>query len=290
MVLAAKTKRPTTSIKHKKRYGEHHHHTKHYLQPYWPYLPILVIIGLGMSVNNSLSNKHSQAAPNQISSVSLLSDTNTARLKNNETGLSLSAQLTSAANAEANTIVEQNAWSNSKTVGSVLPGGTVEGQYSSLSQSLAYGFSSPSNLLAAWLSNSRDQATILNNNFAQVGYGIAQSANFIGKGPTAIIVAIYGQPQIDGVSGAQLINFKSPSKNVSRVELLTNNYSSGLIIAITVLVFGSLAAFVVRHGIAWKKVFKYGEKFSVEHPWIDIFMVTIITTAFVLNHTIAAII
>jgi hypothetical protein len=48
MALATRPK-PTTH--HKKRSGEHHRHSKHYLRPYWPYLPMLTIVGAGVLVN-----------------------------------------------------------------------------------------------------------------------------------------------------------------------------------------------------------------------------------------------
>jgi len=44
--------RPKPTVSHKKRRGSHHRHNQHYLKPYWPYLPMLVIIGAGLLVNS----------------------------------------------------------------------------------------------------------------------------------------------------------------------------------------------------------------------------------------------
>lgn len=44
--------RPKPSVSHRKRQAQHHRHTKPYLKTYWPYLPMLAIIGLGYLANN----------------------------------------------------------------------------------------------------------------------------------------------------------------------------------------------------------------------------------------------
>jgi len=51
MALATRP-RPTTH--HKKRHARHHRHSPGYLKTYWPYLPMLAIVGAGVAVNNSL--------------------------------------------------------------------------------------------------------------------------------------------------------------------------------------------------------------------------------------------
>jgi uncharacterized membrane protein YidH (DUF202 family) len=43
--------RPKPKVSHRKRRAEHHRHSSHYLKPYWPYLPMLTIIGAGVLVN-----------------------------------------------------------------------------------------------------------------------------------------------------------------------------------------------------------------------------------------------
>lgn len=44
--------RPKPKVQHKKRKAKHHAHTTAYLKPYWPYLPMLAIVGIGLFVNN----------------------------------------------------------------------------------------------------------------------------------------------------------------------------------------------------------------------------------------------
>lgn len=47
----ALTTKPKPTIHHKKSRAKHHRHSKVYLKPYWPYLPMLVIMGAGLAAN-----------------------------------------------------------------------------------------------------------------------------------------------------------------------------------------------------------------------------------------------
>ena len=40
MAIATKAKRPTNNITHQRRTGAHQKQTKHFMQTYWPYLPL----------------------------------------------------------------------------------------------------------------------------------------------------------------------------------------------------------------------------------------------------------
>jgi uncharacterized membrane protein YidH (DUF202 family) len=46
--------RPKPKPQHRKQRAQHHHHGKLYLKTYWPYLPMLAIIGVGALVNRAL--------------------------------------------------------------------------------------------------------------------------------------------------------------------------------------------------------------------------------------------
>lgn len=49
MSIATK-KRP--SVGHKKVKGNHHRHSKTYLKTYWPYIPIILIVAIGVATNH----------------------------------------------------------------------------------------------------------------------------------------------------------------------------------------------------------------------------------------------
>jgi len=50
--------RPKPNVSHKKRQAQHHRHSKHYLRPYWPYLPMLAVVAGGVIVNALWSAGH----------------------------------------------------------------------------------------------------------------------------------------------------------------------------------------------------------------------------------------
>lgn len=53
MALATK---PKPGVSHRKRRAQHHKQSKHYLKTYWPYLPMLMIVGIGLAINNFWSS------------------------------------------------------------------------------------------------------------------------------------------------------------------------------------------------------------------------------------------
>lgn len=48
--------RPKPKAHDRKRQAKHHAHGKNYLKTYWPYLPMLTIIGVGVVVNRTLQS------------------------------------------------------------------------------------------------------------------------------------------------------------------------------------------------------------------------------------------
>ena len=46
--------RPKPKVQHRKRAAQHHRQGKLYLKTYWPYLPMLAIVGVGALINRAL--------------------------------------------------------------------------------------------------------------------------------------------------------------------------------------------------------------------------------------------
>lgn len=44
--------RPKPKVQHRKRKAQHHSYSSSYLKPYWPYLPMIAIVGIGVFLNN----------------------------------------------------------------------------------------------------------------------------------------------------------------------------------------------------------------------------------------------
>lgn len=58
--------RPKPKVQHKKRQAQHHRQGKHYLKAYWPYLPMLMIVGSGLVINSLWSASSAYAADGQL--------------------------------------------------------------------------------------------------------------------------------------------------------------------------------------------------------------------------------
>jgi uncharacterized protein YkwD len=79
------------------------------------------------------------------------------------------------------------------------------------------------------------------------------------------------------------------AQTVSRVQILTAGKAPWSLLVLSLLGTAALLAFLLRHGLAWHKIFIKGEKFILHHPLLDIALVAIATVAFVLGHSVGVI-
>jgi hypothetical protein len=197
MVLASVPKSRAT-IHDKKRQGHHHNKSKtHYAKAYWPYIPMLLIVSLGMLLNTTwTAGKAVLGYATNVSPTSLLQEANIQRTQHSKAALTLNSQLAAAAQAKANDMVARNYWSH------VAPDGKQPWQfvndagylYASAGENLAYGFDSSSAATAGWMNSPGHKANILGE-YKEVGFGIANGSNYQGEGEQTVIVAMYGTPQ-----------------------------------------------------------------------------------------------
>jgi hypothetical protein len=156
-------------------------------------------------------------------------------------------------------------------------------QYQAAGENLAYGFESAPAVLNAWMHSTEHRNNLLDTNFSEVGFGVAQAGNYQGKGPETIVVALYGQPA-NGSAGTVLsASASTTTVPVSRLEVISTSALSGFIVGVA----GSIAVLIVlvRHGIAWRKIINRGELFVVQHPLLDTALVAVAATALILTGT-----
>ncbi len=199
MVLVAKSKKPA-ALHHQKRRGQHHKHTKPYEKAYWPYLPMLAIVGVGIIANVFLTAGASGvlAYATNMSGAALLQETNIERVAEGQSSLAFNSQLTSAAQAKADDMAARGYWSH-VTPDGVQPWWFVTNagyDYSSTGENLAYGFDDSDAAVTGWMNSPGHRANILNAGYQDVGFGIANVAEYQGQGPNTIVVALYGTPAI----------------------------------------------------------------------------------------------
>lgn len=295
--MAIQTRSKPKTAAHKKRSGQHHKLGKSYLKTYWPYLPLLAIVSLGLVINGAWSNhmRGVEGYATAVSPASLLADTNAQRASQGEGNLTISSQLNAAAQAKANDMVQRNYWSH------VTPTGeqpwqfdTAQGyQYQSAGENLAYGFTSSSAIMTAWMNSPEHRANILDGKYQNVGFGIANSPNYQGSGPQTVVVAEYGQPLAPVVTtaSAQIPQPAPASTNlpasqpVARIQLLSGNNASWSLFVVVLIASCAALIFVLRHGLAFRKLVVEGEQFVIHHGYLDILAVTLAVAGIILTRT-----
>ncbi len=197
MVLASSSK-PHETPQSKKRRGQHHKASKHYAKTYWPYLPMLLIVGLGFVLNSVWGVRGGVLGyATAVSTSSLLQETNIQRSNNGKTALALNGQLNTAAQEKANDMATRDYWSHTTPEGRepwqfISAAGYT---YTYAGENLAYGFSSSADAVAGWMNSPSHRDNLLNTNYTDVGFGFANATNYQGDGQQTIIVAMYAAPQ-----------------------------------------------------------------------------------------------
>jgi hypothetical protein len=244
----------------------------------------------GALINSALSTSSAVlGTQSNFSSTSFLSLTNHARQLDNEAPLTLNADLTSAAQAKANDMVSQNYWSHTSPSGKTAWDFIIDSgyKYSNAGENLAYGFSSASQVMNGWLSSPDHRANILNNSYHDVGFGVAETNNFLGQGPKVVVAAEYAEPLVMTAAAPLNSSLNQPQlQPVSRFALLTGVGSSWVELALLALLVAAITVLVIRHGLSLRKLLGEGESFITKHPYLDICLVVIATACFVLSrHT-----
>lgn len=296
MAIAAKTKKKPAAHT-QKRQALHHRQSKSYKKTYWPYLPMLAIVGLGFAFNILWSgNGQVLGDSSNFASTHLLDTTNEQRAAAGLQDLKLNEQLRQAAQAKAEDMATHNYWAHEspdgKTPWTFI--GATGYQYQSAGENLAYGFKNASQVTTGWMNSQEHRDNLLNAEYANVGYGVAQAVNYRGKGPETIVVAEYAQPAGINVSfsvpehgqaAAAAAAREVPANRVSRIQLLTNGDAAWSALVVSALAGAALAIFIVRHGVRLKKLIVEGEAFVVHHPALDTTIVLIATIGILLIQT-----
>lgn len=291
-----KSRPKRTPTQHKKRAGAHHRKSKQYMKTYWPYLPMLLIVGLGLLVNTLWSsNGHVLGAMSNFSATTFLADTNAQRLADHENALTLNPKLMAAAQAKAEDMVKEDFWSHNTPQGKtpwtfITAAGYT---YQAAGENLAYGFANAGDAVTGWMNSPEHRANILDASYQNVGFGIASSPNYLGQGPQTVIVAEYAEPE--GISiGARVPatpeNTPKPQTNapinsspVSRIQDLTGvAWTSAAVLFFTL---SAAVLFVLRHGNRFRKLVIEGETFVMHHAFLDIAFVLVATIGILLTRT-----
>lgn len=298
MPTVAKAKK-TTKPHSVKRHAKHHKTSKHYLKVYWPYVPIFLIIAVGLFFGSPRENTTNGvlAYSTEISSKQLLASTNQKRSENSKSTLTINETLSAAAQAKANDMAMNNYWSHYTPSGEA-PWIFIDKagySYMKAGENLAYGFATSKDTITGWMNSPTHKANMLDGAFTEVGFGFANAEDFNNSGQETIVVAMYGQPSGSGTqvaaanssdAGFTSASGQEPgSQSVTLIQNLTSGNTPWITFAVG-LVSGFLILFVfVKHGLAFKRVLVHGEQFILKHPVLDILFVGFIMVGYVLSQT-----
>ena len=291
---------PTTKA-HKTRHHSNlrpkHKQSKKYLQTYWPYIPLMLLLLVATVLLQPWSFNSKQDVLPYATSMSdrqLLEATNSQRDLNNAPQLTLNKQLARAAQAKAQDMAKRNYWSHNTPDGQA-PWYFIERSgynYYKAGENLAYGFPDGNQVVAGWMNSETHRNNMLDPSYEDVGFGFADNENFDSNGPATIVVAMYAtDEQVAGVDSQDtpagfnsLASFdvEPNAQTISKVQTFTGGswpWSSYLI----GFLVGALAMFlVVKHGIAIKKMVVEGEKFLIAHPLLDVTIIAFIVVGVLL--------
>lgn len=281
------------SAHHRKARGEHHQHNKHYLKAYYPYLPLLLLVIIGLAINSFWTMRPQVlGASTNLTASGLLQTTNLERSKQQVGDLRLSDKLTIAAQAKAADMAAKNYWAHNAPDGTT-PWAFINQsgyQYTAAAENLAYGFTNPQSAVTGWMNSPEHRTNILNNNYQDVGFGIISAKDYQGDGPTTIIVALYGQPA-DPAAAADLASSYTelgnapagPLRTVSRVQVMTGGQAPWSYAAISLLCLGGLVIVLIRHSLAWRRVVVKSEGFILHHKMLDVVIISFSVVGFILT-------
>lgn len=257
-VKARRTKHKALTPKHKQ--------TKKYLQVYWPYIPLMVISILIISILqpwNSVFKRGVLPYATNVSVTGLLNATNQQRSNNGEGELNLNTSLTQAAQAKSYDMASHDYWAHTSPDGKA-PWVFVTNagyQYTKAGENLAYGFLTSDNVISGWMNSPEHKANILDTAYQDVGFGFADSPDFDNNGPATIVVAMYGEP-IGATADKQdvpnaLTSFNTlgnytgrpEPKTISKIQAFTKGIAPWVQYAVGAVIGAVLMYLVIKHGI-----------------------------------------
>lgn len=268
-------------------------------QVYWPYLPVILVIGLLLSMGmaqgdfqNVIKNpggsvlSYATSMQDQL----LLADTNAQRSTQQLPVLAINPRLDAAADAKARDMAQRNYWSHNTPDGQE-PWVFVTGQkynYQKLGENLAAGFSDEQSAVKGWMASQSHRDNLLDPTFKEVGFGVAQVSNYsaAGGGPMTVVVAFYGEPAAGGPV-VSTVSGDTDSSNVSLAQLaLAKLPVVGLVTNLVMaLAVAALAIWLGRHIRIIKRALKKGEKYAFSHPFLDAGLITIAALSYLLSRT-----
>jgi hypothetical protein len=277
---------------------------KHYAKVYWPYIPLLLVVGLSLFVGQSFVSRSQRGVlsyATDISQSSLLQETNQKRQQAKVSSLELDKKLNTAAQAKADDMVARDYWSHN-TPEKKAPWAFIESanyDYQKAGENLAFGFMSSSETVNGWMNSESHRLNLTDTAYTEVGFGIAQAEDYLGNGPETVIVAMYARPASAApvstapttlhaganlpVNTSQRLSTEPAVQSVSKLQSVTGDSLPGISFIIGLLSGIALAYLVIKHSVGLKRFIRNGERFVLKHPVLDVTLASFIALSALLS-------
>ena len=306
-----KIKKPLGSNYNRFKHKPRNIHPRAFEKAYWPYLPLLLVVVLGVAITAQFSGLNQLNLPGHsrvlgysvdMSNQSLLQATNNQRINDNLADLQLNAQLQKAAQTKVNDMVKRNYWSH-QTPDGKSPWTFVAAQdyqYQKLGENLAAGFSDATSVIKAWLASASHRQILLDPNYSNVGFGFANSPSYTsaGGGPMTVVVAYFGQPvsatpvpvnssSPSATTNSPIADYSSLGSTTTKAQLaLAHSTIAPLASSLAIVtITAGILVILGRHIVSLRRAWRKGEKFVIRHPGLDIFLIAVVLVAFILSQT-----
>lgn len=285
---------------------------KDFEKVYWPFIPIIVaasvMIGLaGHSGTLASYIKHptSRVLSYETSqnSQSLLTSTNSQREVYGSGDLTISAELSAAAQAKAKDMALRNYWSHNTPEGTepwvfINKAGY---NYQKAGENLAVGFSDEQSVVKAWMASPSHKENLIDPAYTEVGFGFADAPSFkaTGNTPSTIVVAYYARPNVAPSIVPTTISTSSAPSTVNKIDskILSSTTSRSSIAfsrtsattwgpyLVVLSIVGISLMLIRKHSMSVRHSIKRGERYIWRHPLVDLIALLIIALLAVLSQT-----
>lgn len=268
-----KTRVHTKAAEHKQTL-----HMLHRRRAWW-----FTVLISGLVLIQFAYNIHSDGQPRvlgyatSISAETLLKDTNDYRSRSNVSTLHENEALDRAAQAKADSMIEQNYWSH------VAPDGTtpwyyfqkVGYNYSAAGENLAYGFATADQVITAWMNSQEHRDNVLGN-YQDVGFGFANGDNYQ-DGKNTVVVAMYGLSSYQNPAGepnqhdtpTAITTIANGPQHVNGATSIINGNAPWATYASMALLGATILGFLVTHLETLKLGWHNARKYAILHPAVD---------------------
>ncbi len=266
-------------------------HTKRYVKVYAPYLPAIagLVVSLALLLPRDSGSNPSSVLSYATSTTasSLLEETNSKRIQDNKAQLSLNSSLATAAQAKADDMAEKDYWSHVSPDGK-QPWYFVEQagyKYSKAEENLAYGFDSSKETINGWMNSTEHRRAMLSSDVSEVGFGVANAANYQDKGNETIVVALYAKPQIAAVNEVKSDFSSNPADSISLGQLITAGKYPWLNLLVGIGIGLISMYLIIKHSLKFRRWLRKGEQYVLHHPIVDISLISLLILLIVVYQT-----